>query len=186
MQRTFEDPDGQRCVITCDEEVIVETAGQVVIHDAWEEHQVPPEVLFERLVAAQLAAGFTEVLPDDLLTRMQTLHGLSLSGRAQAFYASQGWKAYEGKRSAGLARTVSFISQYSIGPFGHEFWDAEAQRMIALWPLCSLSKDNGYEDEQHWLGLDPRLPDGPVYHLYTSNAYEEAFASLDAFLADLT
>jgi len=188
MKRTFCHPETQSTAVLLagDDDFTLDVDGRVECVDTWSAAGVPPSVYLAERAAALVGAGYAEVWPDDLLAQMEAQHGHALTGRLRAFYADGAWKRYEGKRCGALDCTVSFISQYSLGDFGHEFWDAQAREMIALWPLSSITNARGYEDEQQWIGADPRRPDGPVYHLFTSNAYEVLYPSLDAFLADLT
>jgi hypothetical protein len=187
MKRTYRHPaTGSTCtLIAGEDDVTVDLDGAVEVVDPWADRGTPPGVELARRAQILVAAGYAELWPDDLLEQMEAQHGQELAGRLRAFYASGEWKAHEGKRCMALGYTVSFISQYSLGAFDHEFWDAEAGQMIALWPLASLTNARGYEDEQQWIGADPRVPDGPIYHLFTSNAYEVLYLNLDAFLADL-
>lgn len=187
MKRTLVHPESnERVELRCgDDEVTVVRGEQLEVIDAWSEHSMPPEVLFDQLEGELLADGFELVLPDDLLEQIEEAQEVTLTGRLRAFYADRAYKPLEGKRCKGLGCQVSFVSNYTIGYFDQEFWDREAETMIQLLCLSSKTNDDGYEDEQQWIGVDPREGDGPVYALYTSNAYEVAYPSLDAFLADL-
>lgn len=187
MKRTLRHPQTGSTVEleAIDDVLAITTDGDLAVIEAFAERQMPADILFQVIAGERLAEGYVVVLPDDLLEQVEREQGVQLSGRLRSFYETGEWKAYEGKKSATLGCTVSFVSTYSIGPFGQEFWDAAHGEMFDMVCLCSRTNERGYEEEQAWIGADPRLADGPVYSLYTSNAYEESFASLDAFLADL-
>lgn len=157
-----------------------------VIQDSFGERGLPPDVLFNELIG-ELDPEYEEVMPENLLELVEEGHGVALSGRLRAFYADREYVRYQGMRSATLDCRVNFIADVVLGNFYEEFYDAAAGRNINLLPISSklVGDDYDYEDEQQWIGVDPSLPDGPVYALYTSNAYEHAFDNLDAFLADL-
>jgi hypothetical protein len=187
MKRTLRHPQTGSTVEleALDDVLLITTDGDMQVIEAFAERQMPADILFQVIEHERRAEGFVVVLPDDLLDQVQGQQGVKLSGRLRAFYETGEWKAHEGKKSNTLGCTVSFVSTYSIGSFGEEFWDAANSEMVDMLCLCSRTNERGYEDEQSWIGADPRLADGPVYALYTSNAYEELFPSLDAFLADL-
>ena len=188
MKRTLKHPDtGATWTIELDDETLVITADAqtTVIDDAFAERSVPPNILFTELVGEQLASGYLEVLPDDLLAQIEAAHSVELSGRLRRFYTQHEYKRYQGKRCKALDCTVDFVSNATLGEFYQEFWDEEREEMIELLPISSKTDADGYEDEQQWIGVDPSQSDGPIYALFTSNAYEQAYASLDAFLADL-
>jgi hypothetical protein len=189
MKRTLKHPETGATwnILLDDDEVLTIVAGDEtkVIDDAFAEHDLPPNILFTELVEEQLASGYVEVLPDDLLAQIEAAHEVELSGRLRRFYAEHEYKAYQGKRCKGLDCTVDFVSDATLGEFYEEFWDEQREQMIALVPISSKTNADGEEDEQQWIGVDPSQGDGPVYELFTSNAYEQVYPSLDAFLADL-
>lgn len=187
MRRKFQHADTGSTVElqSVDDDFTVTTDGNATTFDPFERRQMPGDVLFEMMTNELLEEGYEVCLPDDLLAQIEAEQGVKLQGRLRSFYETGEWKAYEGKKSQALGCTVSFTSQYSIGYFGQEFYDSEAESMFDMVCMCSRTNDEGYEDEQAWIGADPRNADGPIYSLFTSNAYEESFASLDAFLADL-
>jgi len=189
MKRTLKHPEtGATWTIELDDdETLIITAGAetTVIDDAFAERSMPPNILFTELVGEQLASGYVEVLPDDLLAQIEEAHDVELSGRLRRFYVEHEYKRYQGKRCKGLDCTVDFVSNATLGEFYEEFYDEQREEMIELLPISSKTNADGYEDEQQWIGVDPAQADGPVYELFTSNAYEQAYPSLDAFLADL-
>jgi hypothetical protein len=189
MKRTLQHPEtGATWMIQLDDdEILTIVAGEqtTVIDDAFAERNLPPNILFTELVGEQLASGYREVLPDDLLAQVEQAHDVELRGRLRRFYAEHEYKTYQGKRCKALDCTVDFVSNATLGEFYQEFWDEQRQQAIELIPISSKTNADGYEDEQQWIGVDPSQADGPVYELFTSGAYEQAYASLDAFLADL-
>lgn len=163
------------------------TAGETTtIEDAYAERGVPPDVLLDALVA-ELPETFEEVMFDDLLEQVERGHGVTLAGRLREFYTRHQYKRYQGMRCRGLDCRVSFVAAAAQGRFHQEYYDRAAGRAIQLVPVSSklVGKDYRYEDEQQWIGVDPRQSDGPVYALYTSGSFERAYDNLDAFLADL-
>ena len=188
MKRTLEHPETKATwTIELDDDVLVIVADDetTVIADAFAERGMPANILFTELVHGQLGEGWVEVLPKDLLAQVEAAHDVQLQGRLRRFYAEHEYERYQGKRCKGLDCTVDFVSNATLGDFYEQFWDAENEAMIDLLPISSKTNADGYEDEQQWIGVDPREPDGPVYELFSSNAYAQAYPSLDAFLADL-
>lgn len=189
MKRTLRQPEtGATWEIQLDDDLLILSEGDetAVIDDAFAEHGVPPNILFSELVGEKLASGYVLVLPDDLLAQVEAAHEVELRGRLRRFYAEHEYEQYQGKTCKQLGCTVDFVSEVTLGEFYEEFWDSEREAMIQLLPISSKTNADGYEDEQQWIGVDPMQADGPVYELFTSNAYELAYPSLDAFLADLT
>ncbi len=197
MYRRFLDPTSNRfCTFeySYDDDSVTVTRGTgdtveetEVFDDPYESHSMPGDALFEILVA-QVEPPFEEVLPDDLLEIIEESHEITLTGRLRTFYADHEYKQYQGFIAQQLDCKVNFVADAVIGIFYEEFHDPDADEWRELIPISSVGvgEDYGYEDEQHWLGVDPALPDGPVFHLYTSNGFEVAYPTLDAFLADLT
>lgn len=168
-----------------DELRVAHPDGEAETIDAFAERGMPADILLAQMEAEYLADGWSIVLPDDLLAQVEAAQDVQLTGRLRAFYESGEWKSYEGRTSQSLGCEVSFVSPYSIDMFLEEFYDADADAMLTMVCMCSRTSD-GYTEEQAWIGADPREGDGPIYSLFTSNAYEEAFPDLDAFLADLS
>jgi hypothetical protein len=187
MKRTLTHPELGSWQIQLDDDLLTIRDGDAIetIDDAFAEHGKPADILLSELVGEKLAEGWVEVLPDDLLQQIEQAHELELHGRLRRFYAELEYKRHQGKTCKQLECTVDFVSNATLGQFYEEFWDAEREQMIQLLPISSKTNADGYEDEQQWIGVDPTEPDGPVYALFTSNAYELAYPSLDAFLADL-
>ena len=210
MKKTFANPTtGAFWSIALDDETITithgagGTAGETeLIEDAFEARGVPPEALFEELIA-ELDGSYQLVLPGDLLEQVEAAHEVTLSGRLRAFYERHEYRAHQGKLCRGLECRVDFASSAVLGAFHQEYRD-RAGRRLQLIPISSkwvgrsgaaqrrgrsggaaaTSKD-WYEEEQQWIGVDATLGDGPVYALYTSGEHEVAYEGLDAFLADL-
>lgn len=193
MVRYFEDRVGGRFFrVELFDDVLVIHRGaigtegeQELIDDSFASHGLPADVLFEQLAPEE--EGFAAVLVDDLLRHVEQGHGVTLAGRLRAFYEGREYKQHQGKRCRALDCVVDFGAAAVQGNFYQEYYDRAAQQHVTLMPISSkwVGEDYGYEDEQQWIGVDPSLEDGPVYALYTSGEYEEAYAQLDAFLADL-
>ena len=82
---------------------------------------------------------------------------------------------------------VNSVANVVIGPFLEDFYDEESEEALDIIPISSVLSGEDYDelDEQCWIGVDAALGDGPIYQLFTSNAYEEVYPNLDAFLIDL-
>jgi hypothetical protein len=194
LRRYRNEETGELCVIELDfeEDTITITRGEgddarvETIDDADESHEMPADALFEQL-CDELSASHTEILPDDLLELVEQGHEVTLRGRLRRFYADHEYKQAQGKICAGLDCRVNFVASPVLGTFYEEFHDPQSGETVELIPISSkgVGEDYGYEDEQQWIGVDPSLEDGPVYELFTSGAYTEAYPNLDAFLADL-
>lgn len=144
---------------------------------------LPPGVRLDELVREKLREGYEEVFVDELLDHIERGHETTLLGRVRRFFESQEYRRYQGLTSNALDCAVDFTSHTVQGSFTQQYRDERGQR-LALLPLASKVV-RGREDEQQWIGFDASLEDGPVYALFTSGEYEEAYPSLDAFLADL-
>jgi hypothetical protein len=196
MIRRFVDPSTNRfCILEYDfdADIVTVTRGTndveesfEIFDDPYSSHSMPGDALFESLVGS-IDPEFVEVLPDNLLDLVEENHEVSLTGRLRDFYEKGEYKQYQGFICQGLDCRVNFVADAVIGLFYEEFYDSDTDAFIELMPISSvgIGEEYGYEDEQHWIGVDPSLPDGPVYELFTSNAFEVAYPNLDAFLADL-
>jgi hypothetical protein len=157
---------------------------ETYVTDSWEAHGVPPSVLFDDLVLKKRREGFAEVLPPDLLARIEGCHRVSLRGRLRAFYETRAYESLQGKTCRKLGCAVDLASRAVQGSFHQKYVDRNTHAEVKLVPIASKIID-GREDEQQWIGMNPALEDGPVYELFTSGDYELAYPSLDAFLGDL-
>lgn len=196
MIRKFEDRENNRFYtieLDFDADSIAITRGELgspgeteLIEDAFATRNMPAEHLFDALVA-DLDWTFEEILPDNLLEIVEKNHEVELKGRLRKFYEDQEYKQYQDMICDGLECRVNFVANVVMGIFIEEFYDGEKEEFIDLMPISSVAVGEDYdeEDEQQWIGVDPSLEDGPVYSLYTSNAYEVAYPNLDAFLDDL-
>jgi hypothetical protein len=156
------------------------------VPDTYEAAGLPAVMFVDQLIGA-LPAGYEEVIPDDLLALVERAQDVKLTGRLRAFYENHEYKQHQGKYCKGLDCKVDFIADVVQLPFTHEFYDRKAKQNIQLIAISSklVGKEYKSPDEQQWIGVDPAQGDGPVYALFTSNAYEHAYDTLDAFLADL-
>ena len=196
MNRKFEDTENNRFYtieLDFDADSLTITSGELgsegeteFIEDAFASHDMPAEILMDLLIY-QLDPSFEEVLPDDLLELVEENHEVELSGRLRRFYGEQEYKRYQDMICAGLDCRVNFIANAVLGVFIEEFYDTEKEEFVELIPISSMAVGEFYNEveEQSWIGVDPALEDGPVYQLFTSNAFEVAYANLDAFLEDL-
>lgn len=195
MKRDFQDPTtGRRLTIEYSDDddsvTVTHTAGDEVevevFDDPFESHQMPGDVLFEMLVEER-DPGFEEMMPENLLEMVEENHEVTLKGRLRRFYEEGEYKKYQGWICQELDCKVNFAAQAVIGLFYEEFYDRELGDYVDRMPISSkgVGEDYDYEDEQQWIGVDPNLEDGPVFELFTSNAFEEAYPNLDAFLEDL-
>lgn len=195
MKREYEDPTtGRRMSIEyCfDDDILTvtrmdgEEVEVEVYDDTFESHQMPGEIVFEMLVNERDPA-FVEVLPKNLLELVEENHEVTLQGRLRKFYEDREYEKYQGWICQGLDCKVNFVAQAVTGLFYEEFVDEESGDFVELMPISSkgVGQDYDYEDEQQWIGVDAGQGNGPVYELFTSNAYSQAYPSLDAFLEDL-
>ena len=155
-----------------------------VIEDSFEVADMPPLALIERRIL-QLPHGYREVLPEELRALVEEGHGIQLRGRLRRFYDQHEYKQHQGKRCAGLECRVHFASPEVQGEFSERYYDPRQKVNVHLIPIASKVSESGGRDEQQWIGVNAALADGPVYALYTSGAFEEAYPNLDAFLAEL-
>ena len=148
-----------------------------------DDDELPLWVRLDELVREKLRGGYDEAFVDDLLDHIEGGHDVRLLGRARRFFESQEYRRYQGKTCKALDCTVDFTSRSVQGNFTQSYRDDRGQP-VALLPLASRRRD-GREDEQQWIGFDASNEDGPIYALFTSGDFEEAYPTLDAFLADL-
>jgi len=193
MQRRFENYDRQLFweLHVDDDETVTVTVGpigsegelEVIDRDA---SPGPPQFLLAEIIGS-FPPGTVEILPDDLLERVQAAHKVTLTGRIRDFYANHEYKQYQGRLCPVLDSSVDFVATCVQYAFDQEYYDSKARKPVLLLPLTSkrLGPDFDKEDEQQWIGHDPSLSDGPIYSLFTSGEYEIFFPNLDAFLASL-
>ena len=195
MIREFQDPTtGRRLTIEYNEDDDTVTVTRAdgdeveveVFDDPAESHQMLAYVLYLTL-ARERDPAFEEIPPENLLEVVEENHEVTLEGRLRRFYEEEEYKSYQGWICQELDCKVNFTAQAVIGLFYEEFYDRKLGEFVDRMPISSMGvgEDYDYEDEQQWIGVDPNLEDGPVYQLFTSNAFEEAYPDLDAFLADL-
>jgi hypothetical protein len=153
--------------------------------DAWGEYSMPADIVLDELVLEQARAGFEFAPLEDVLAMVEAGHEVELTGRLRAFFETDEYRAHDGKYCERLGCTVDFTADSVLGNFYEEFYDTEAEVWRELIPISAKVVDD-LEDEQAWIGVDPQLADGPVFELFTSNAFQEAYPNLDAFLADLS
>jgi hypothetical protein len=153
--------------------------------DAWEEFSMPAINVLDELAVEQSRLGFELAPIDNVLALIESGHEVTLSGRLRAFFETDEYRDYDGKFCQSLECTVDFTADSVLGDFYDEFYDSETEQWRELIPISAKVVD-GLEDEQAWIGVDPEMADGPVYELFTSNAFQEAYGSLDDFLADLS
>ena len=165
---------------------IGEEGDEEVIDDAFEQFGMPPDVAFEDMSPPD--DDFEPVMVDDLLDHVQEGHDVQLTGRLRLFYTNHEYKKYQGWLCREFDCLVDFDSPEVQGNFYQEYYDPAQSADVQLIPISSkwCGEDFAYKDEQQWIGVDPSLPDGPIYALYTSGDFEEAYPNLDAFLADLS
>lgn len=193
MKRRFENTTSQRfweLHVTSDGPLYI-TAGPLGEPGTTDEHDLddapgPPSVVLSELLQS-LPEGYEEVILGGLLEEVETAHGVTLSGRLRDFYTNEEYRKHQRKTCPEYDCQVDFLAPVVQFEFDQEYYDRQARRHIQLIPIASkwTGAAYGYEDEQQWFGVDPTLPDGPVYSLYTSGEYAIAYPNIDAFLASL-
>ncbi len=173
-----------------DDVIVVETGtGDEIVSrsevDAWSDYSMPAVVVLDVLAAEMAESGYELAPLDDVLELIEAGHEVELKGRLRAFFETLEFRDYDGKFCEKLGCTVDFTADAVLGDFYQEFYEPDTDTWRELIPISAKVYD-GIEDEQQWIGVDPALGDGPVYELFTSNAFEEAYASLDEFLSDLS
>jgi len=114
--------------------------------------------------------------PLKLLKKIETAHGVKLTGRLREFYESGEVMKYQNKYNKEFECNVDFFSKYAL--------EADEEYEENLIPIAGKIDENGIEEEQAWIGVNLDKKDTPVYALYTSCEYEDAFKNFDEFLQD--
>ena len=152
--------------------------------DTWEEKKTPPEDCLDDYAQQMLAEGFTFAPIPDVHIEIEKAHGVTLPEPVRTFYATNAYFPYQNFYSQSLECEVDFVSDAVLGNYFEEHYDGEREEHRTFVPISAKIFD-GYEDEQPWIGIDPEEDNGPIYALYTSGEFDQAFDNLDAFLADL-
>lgn len=194
MVRYFENSiKGTFFRIELDDDIIFVRTGRIgdegdeeIIDDPFEQFGMPADIVFEEMQPPD--DDFEPVMVDNLIDYVQRGHDVELTGRLREFYTNHEYKRYQGWLCREFDCVVDFDSPEVQGNFFQDYYDSAKRADRKLIPISSkwTGEDFGYKDEQQWIGVDPSLPDGPVFALYTSGEFDEAYPNLDAFLADLS
>jgi len=152
--------------------------------DTWAELGQPPECCLDELAEPMLESGYHFHSIPDVHLVIEAAHGVVLPQRFRRFYSSEEYLLHQFKHLKGLGCDVDFVADSVLGNYMQEHWDAERGESRSFIPISARVYD-GYEDEQQWIGIDPKESPTVVYALYTSGAFEVAYESLDALLNDL-
>lgn len=190
MIRFLVHPSGSTLRAHCEDEcvVLVETSASGEASstevNTYAEHQSPPEYTIDALVAPYAERGFVPAPIPDLHLAIEAAFGVTLPAPVRAFFAEGRHLEFQGKRSETLDCELNFTADSVLGNYDQEHWDRAAECERHFIPISARMID-GSEDEQSWVGIDPKESTGAVYALYTSGSFEPAFDTFDAFLKSL-
>lgn len=143
-----------------------------------DQYGAPPQWAFEELIAEKIKEGFVQVLqPIDLLKQIENINEIKIKGRLRDFYETGEILTYNNKYHKEYKCFINFDSHYSKS-YSYEEYD---QDFIII---AGKVSENGYEDEQSWIGINKTGNEIKVYNLYTSGEYDLSYDSFNEFLAD--
>jgi predicted DNA-binding WGR domain protein len=145
--------------------------------DVEDQYGSPPEWAFDELIDEKIKEGFIKVLqPMDLLKQIESINEIKIKGRLRDFYETGEILIYNNKYHKEFECYINFDSRYS-----KSYSDEEYDKEVII--IAGKVSEDGYEDEQNWIGINIMENDITVYDLFTSGEYDLSYDSFDEFLA---